>query len=49
LLKLDKLSRPDAHGIVLMDKVGWHPAGDLILVVMRSIIYLRGCPGRFPG
>jgi hypothetical protein len=31
---------PGAHGIVLMDKAGWHTAGDLVVPENLSLVFL---------
>src|ERR1700730_10782635 len=31
---------PDAHGIVLMDKAGWHTSGDLVVPENLSLVFL---------
>ena len=41
LAELGQAVAPGAHGIVLMDKAGWHTAGDLVVPEMRGSRGLR--------
>jgi transposase len=40
LAELAQAVAPGAHGIVLMDKAGWHTAGDLIVPENLSLVFL---------
>jgi len=40
LAELGQAVAPDAHGIVLMDKAGWHTAGDLVVPDNLSLVFL---------
>ena len=40
LAELGQAVAPGAHGIVLMDKAGWHTAGDLVLPENLSLVFL---------
>src|SRR6516225_2863204 len=40
LAELGQAVAPGAHGIVLMDKVGWHTAGDLVVPENLSVVFL---------
>ena len=40
LAELGQAVAPDAHGIVLMDKAGWHTAGDLVVPGNFSLVFL---------
>jgi len=40
LTELGQAVAPGAHGIVLMDKVGWHTAGDLVVPENLSVVFL---------
>src|ERR1700755_511786 len=40
LAELGQAVAPDAHGIVLMDKAGWHTAGDLVVPENLSLVFL---------
>jgi transposase len=45
LAELGQAVAPGAHGIVLMDKAGWHTASDLIIPANLSLAFL---PPHFP-
>jgi len=40
LTELGQAVAPGAHGIVLMDKVGWHTAGDRVVPENLSFVFL---------
>ena len=40
LAELGQAVAPDAQGIVLMDKAGWHTAGDLVVPDNLSLVFL---------
>jgi hypothetical protein len=40
LVELGQAVAPGAHGIVLMDKAGWHTSGDLVVPENLSLIFL---------
>src|SRR5689334_21300880 len=40
LAELAQAVAPGAHGIVLMDKAGWHTAGDLVVPENLSLVFL---------
>ena len=40
LAELGQAVAPGAHGIVLMDKAGWHTSGDLVVPENLSLIFL---------
>jgi transposase len=40
LAELSQAVAPDAHGIVLMDKAGWHTAGELRVPENLSLVFL---------
>ena len=40
LAELGQAVAPGAHGIVLMDKAGWHTAGDLVVPGNFSLVFL---------
>jgi hypothetical protein len=40
LAELGQAVAPGAHGIVLMDKAGWHTAGDLVVPENLSLVFL---------
>lgn len=40
LAELSQAVAPGAHGIVLMDKAGWHTAGDLVVPGNLSLVFL---------
>ena len=40
LAELGQAIAPGAHGIVLMDKAGWHTSGDLVVPENLSLIFL---------
>ena len=40
LAELGQAVAPGAHGIVLMDKAGWHTSGDLVVPENLSLILL---------
>ena len=40
LAELSQAVVPGAHGIVLMDKAGWHTSGDLVVPENLSLIFL---------
>ena len=40
LNELGQAVAPGAHGIVLMDKAGWHTAGDLVVPGNLSLVFL---------
>ena len=40
LAELGQAVAPGAHGIVLMDKAGWHRAGDLVVPENLSLVFL---------
>src|SRR4029078_7009542 len=40
LAELGQAVAPGAHGIVLMDKAGWHTAGDLVVPETLSLVVL---------
>jgi len=40
LAELSQAVAPDAHGIVLMDKAGWHTAGELCVPENLSLVFL---------
>src|SRR5215470_16604517 len=40
LAELGQAVAPEAHGIVLMDKAGWHTAGDLVVPENLSLVFL---------
>ena len=40
LAELGQAVAPGAHGIVLMDKAGWHTSGDLVVPKNLSLVFL---------
>ena len=40
LAELSQAVAPGAHGVVLMDKAGWHTAGDLVVPENLSLVFL---------
>ena len=40
LAELGQAVAPGAHGIVLMDKAGWHTAADLVVPENLSLVFL---------
>jgi len=40
LAELGQAVAPGTHGIVLMDKAGWHTSGDLVVPENLSLIFL---------
>jgi len=40
LAELGQAVAPGAHGIVLMDKAGWHTSGDLVVPENLSLVFL---------
>ena len=40
LAELGQAVAPGAHGIVLMDKAGWHTASDLVVPANLSLVFL---------
>ena len=40
LAELGQAVAPAAHGIVLMDKAGWHTSGDLVVPENLSLVFL---------
>jgi transposase len=40
LAELSQGVAPGAHGVVLMDKAGWHTAGDLVVPENLSLVFL---------
>ena len=40
LAELSQAVAPGAHGVVLMDKAGWHTAGDLVVPDNLSLVFL---------
>jgi len=40
LAELGQAVAPGAHAIVLMDKAGWHTAGDLVVPENLSVVFL---------
>jgi transposase len=40
LAELSQAVTPGAHGIVLLDKAGWHIAGDLVVPANLSLVFL---------
>lgn len=40
LAELGQAVAPGAHGIVLMDKAGWHTSGDLVVPQNLSLVFL---------
>ena len=40
LAELSQAVAPGAHGVVLMDKAGWHTAGDLVAPDNLSLVFL---------
>src|SRR5271170_398267 len=40
LAELSQAVAPGAHGVVLMDKAGWHTAGDLVVPANLSLVFL---------
>jgi hypothetical protein len=40
LTELGQAVAPGAHGIVLMDKAGWHTSGDLVVPENLSLVFL---------
>ena len=47
LTELSQAVTPGAHGVVLMDKAGWHIAGDLVVPANLSLVFLP--PPAFAG
>ena len=44
LAELGQAVAPGAHGIVLMDKAGWHMASDLVVPANLSLVFLPPIP-----
>ena len=40
LAELGQAVAPDVHGIVLMDKAGWHTSGELVVPENLSLVFL---------
>ena len=40
LTELSQAVTPGAHAVVLMDKAGWHTAGDLVVPENLSLVFL---------
>ena len=40
LAELSQAVAPGAHGIVLLDKAGWHTSGDLVVPENLSLVFL---------